>query len=298
MNSKLPPIDRTYDAISLDREYNARESVPSFQEEYDRYVEASLRTKQTLKAQSDIVYDLKSGETLDIYRASPDNAPLFLWIHGGYWRASSKEDNAFVALGLVPHGVSVAIMNYTLAPIASLDEIVRQVRAAAEFLHGGSRSQNIAAGPIAVGGSSAGGHLVGMLIAQGWRGSVVVNQGIWTALTLSGLFDLQPLRHTSVNSWLSLNEEDAIRNSPILNIPNNSDTHLIASVGGRETSEFRRQTADYATAWRAGGKACDIVAMPNHNHFDIALSLSDPNSPLVLELVRSIRQWPARSSRG
>ena len=87
MSSKLPPIYQTYDPISLDREYNARESVPSFQEEYDRYIEASLRAKQTLKAQSDIVYDLKSGEKLDIYRASPDNAPLFLWIHGGYWRA-------------------------------------------------------------------------------------------------------------------------------------------------------------------------------------------------------------------
>jgi arylformamidase len=296
MSSKPPPINETYDPISLDREYNARESVPSFQEEYDRYIEASLRAKRTLKAQSDIVYDLKSGETLDIYRAPADKAPLFLWIHGGYWRSSSKEDNAFVALGLVPHGVSVAVMNYTLAPIASLDEIVRQARAAAEFLRGGSRSQDIAAGPIAVGGSSAGGHLVGMLIAEGWRGSFVVTPGIWTALTLSGLFDLQPLRHTSVNSWLSLNEEDAIRNSPIHNIPNNSDTHLIASVGGRETSEFRRQTADYAAAWQAGGKTCDIVAMPNHNHFDIALSLSDPNSTLVLELVRSIRRWPTHQA--
>ncbi|MGA2054061.1 MAG: alpha/beta hydrolase [Bradyrhizobium sp.] len=298
MSSQLPPIYKAYDSISLDREYNARESVPSFQEEYDRYIEASLRAKQTLKAQSDIVYDLKSGEKLDIYRASADNAPLFLWIHGGYWRSSSKEDNAFVALGLVPHGVSVAVMNYTLAPIASLDEIVRQVRAAAEFLHNGSGSQNIAATPIAVGGSSAGGHLVGMLIAEGWGGSSVAAQGIGTALTLSGLFDLQPLRYTSVNSWLSLNEEDAIRNSPIRNIPSNSDTHLIASVGGRETSEFRRQTADYAAAWRTGGKACDIVAMPNYNHFDIALSLSDPDSPLVLELVRSIRRWPTSSSPG
>lgn len=296
MSRALPPIYKTYDPISLDREYNARESVPSFQQEYDRYIEASLRAKQTLKAQSDIVFDIKSGETLDIYRASPDNAPLFLWIHGGYWRSSSKEDNAFVALGLVPHGVSVAVMNYTLAPIASLDEIVRQVRAAAEFLRSGSGSQNIGAGPIAVGGSSAGGHLVGMLLAEGWGGSSVVAQGIGTALALSGLFDLQPLRHTSVNSWLSLNEEDAIRNSPIQHIPSNSDTHLIVSVGGRETSEFRRQTADYAAAWRAGGKACDIVAMPNHNHFDIALSLSDPNSPLVLELVRSIRRWPTTSS--
>ena len=72
-----------------------------------------------------------------------------------------------------------------------------------------------------------------MLIAQGWRGSAGVTQGIWTALTLSGLFDLQPLRLTSVNSWLSLSEEDAIRNSPILNIPGHSNTHLIASVGGR-----------------------------------------------------------------
>jgi len=84
--------------------------------------------------------------------------------------------------------------------------------------------------------------LLGMLIAEGWDGSSVVAQGIGTALTLSGLFDLQPLRYTSVNSWLSLNEEDAIRNSPIQHIPGNSNTHLIASVGGRE--ELCRKLGD------------------------------------------------------
>ena len=117
----------------LDRGYNARASVASFDVEYAKYVAASARVKAECSFTTH-VYDQVSGEKLDLYPAEP-GAPLFLWIHGGYWRASSKDDNAFVVPGLLNHGVSVAVLDYTLAPAVTLDEIVRQVRTAFAFLH-------------------------------------------------------------------------------------------------------------------------------------------------------------------
>jgi arylformamidase len=272
---------RGLDQATLDREYNARESVASFDAEYARCVAESERVLREIPRHADLVFDPQSGETLDLYPGEP-GGPLFVWIHGGYWRAGSKEDNAFVVPGLRAHGMSIAVVNYTLAPAVTLDEIVRQVRTAIAFLHRVRAQYGVGTGPMAVGGSSAGGHLVGMLLAEGWHHSFGVPFDIiGPALALSGLHDLEPLAHTHANAWLGLDAAAVARNSPVRLIPASSSAHLIASVGGLETREFKRQTADYAASWTDAGHACTTVDMPHHNHFDIALSLSDAQGALA-----------------
>lgn len=282
------PVYRSFDNATLDAEYNARESVASFDAEYALYVAESECVKREHAILPDIVYDAQSGETLDFYPAAPD-APIFLWIHGGYWRASSKDDNAFVVPGLNARGMAVAVMNYTLAPAAKLDEIVRQVRSAVAFLHANRSRFSTSAAPLAIGGSSAGGHLVGMLLAEGWhRDFDLPDDAIDVALALSGLFDIEPLRSTHINSWLDLDEGAIARNSPIRHIPKRSAVNLLASVGGLETSEFRRQTTDYAAAWGAAGHPVTPVDMPRHNHFNIALSLREPDGALARTVAEAI----------
>jgi acetyl esterase/lipase len=120
-------VYRNLTQAELDREYNARQSVPSFDAEYARYVAESERAKKRIRHHSDVIYDDRTGETMDIYPGQP-GAPVFLWVHGGYWRALSKDDNAFAAAGVVARGLAAAVPNYTLAPAVTLDEIVRQVR--------------------------------------------------------------------------------------------------------------------------------------------------------------------------
>ncbi|HEV2508813.1 alpha/beta hydrolase [Bosea sp. (in: a-proteobacteria)] len=287
------PVYRGFDRATLDREYNARESVASFDAEYAKYASVSAQVQREHERIAGIVYDEGSGETLDFYPAEP-GAPLFLWVHGGYWRASSKDDNAFVVPGPKAHGFAVAVMNYTLAPQASLDEIVRQTRAAVAFLH--ARRAQYGLGSLAVGGSSAGGHLVGMLLAGGWQADFgLPDDAIRVGLALSGLHDIEPLRSTHVDAWLCLDDAAIARNSPIRHIPRNSTTTLLASVGGLETSEFRRQTADYAAAWIAAGHRSEVIAMPRHNHFDIALDLASSDGVLAPALAAAMGAMPGRS---
>ncbi len=277
---------RGYDAAALDRQYNARESVASFDAEYAKYVDESARVQREIGHRAGIVYDKASGQTLDFYPAA-EGAPLFLWIHGGYWRASSSDDNAFAVRGLHAHGFAVAVLNYALAPSVTLDEIVRQVRAALAFLHRNRGELGLGPGRFVVGGSSAGGHLTAMLLGAGWQADLGLPADVVAVgLDLSGLHDLEPLLHTHINGWMHLDPGQIARNSPMRLIPARTSATLIASVGGRETDEFRRQTADYAAAWRAAGHAVRVVEMPDHNHFDLALSLSDPDGPLVREIVR------------
>lgn len=290
--TQAPILYRGMDRATLAREYDARGSVPSFDAEYARYLAGSQAVQREYRRIADIVYDAASGETLDIYPAEP-GAPLFLWIHGGYWRASSKDDNAFVVPGPKAQGMAVAVMNYTLAPQASLDEIVRQTRTALAFLHRERARYDF--GPIAIGGSSAGGHLTAMLLAGGWHADFGLDENaVEVALDLSGLHDLEPLRHVDVNDWLSLDDASIARNSPLRHIPARSRTTLISAVGGLETSEFRRQTAAFATAWAEAGHRGDTVAMPRHNHFDIALSLGEHDSLLAAKIAAALRQQTAR----
>lgn len=281
---------RRYAPEELDRQYDARASVASFDAEYARYVAASDAVLAAVPRVCDLCYDETSGETLDFYSAGR-RAPVFLWIHGGYWRALCKEDNAFVVAGLVPHGVSVAVMNYSLAPAVGIGEIVRQVRRAAAWLHRYGDTLGADTRRLHVGGSSAGGHLTGMMLAGGWHDAFgFPEDGIGTALALSGLHDLRPLRHTRIDGWMRFDDASVVAQSPILAVPRRASAHLLAAVGGRETDEFRRQTRDYLARWRAAGNRGDEIAMPDHNHFDIALSLGDPQGVLARAVVGSIRR--------
>ena len=280
---------RGLDGAALEREYNARASVPSFDAEFARYVSDSARVRRDFPRSPDIVYDATSGETLDLYPAAA-GAPVFVWLHGGYWRLGSTADNAFVVPGLAAHGFAVAVVNYTLAPAATLDEIARQVRSAIGFLHRNRATYGLAPRPLVVGGSSAGGQLVGMILESGWQQAAGVPEDVVdVALALSGLYELEPLRHMSVDGWLRLDDAAIERNSPIRHVPARSGARLIAAVGGQETTEFRRQTADYVAAWVAAGHAAETVDMPRHNHFDLALSLREPEGPLVRAVVAAVR---------
>lgn len=282
------PLYRGMDRAMLERQYNARASVASYEAEHLAYVRESAHVKQILHNCETVIYDHPSGEKLDLYGAAPGR-PVFLWVHGGYWRAGSRHDNAFAAGGLVPHGVAVAVMDYTLAPAARIAEIVRQVRSAVAWLQRHGSVLGLRTDRVHVGGSSAGGHLVGMLLTDGWPSTFgLPRHPIGTALALSGLYDLEPLRYVHVNEWMCFTRPEIAQHSPERWIPARSDARLIASVGGRETDEFRRQTASYAQRWQEAGHALRIVDMPEHNHFDIARSLSQPDGALVQAIVQEI----------
>ena len=275
-------IWRGMDLAVLDREYNARASVPDFEAEVLRYVTLSAAARAALPMRPGLVFDPESGCALDWFPGAR-GGPVLLWVHGGYWRALSKADQSLVAPGLVAAGAHVAVMDYTLAPAATLDQIVHQTRLALAWV--ASHAAGMGADParLYAGGSSAGGHLCGMLMAQGWHGSYGLAPGaLRGAVALSGLYDLEPVRLSHVNAWLGLDAQTARRLSPLHLIPQAGAPapRLLASYGGQETSEFKRQTEDYAAAWVAAGHAALVLPQPVRNHFNAVVALGQPGDPL------------------
>ena len=278
----MPALYRQYDRAALDVQYNARATVPDIQPILAQYTAQSRAARETLPCVADVAYGDHPDELLDIFPAAPRaGAPVFVFIHGGYWRLLSKDDSCNMAPAFTRAGAVVVTVNYSLAPAVTLDRIVDQNRRALAWVyrhiarHGGDPRR------IHVCGSSAGGHLVGMLLAGGWHARYGVPADVVAgAAPLSGLFDLRPLVHTHVNEWMRMSPADAERNSPAL-LPPGAACPLLASYGATETDEFKRQTDDYLQAWRARGLPARYVPMPDTNHYDIVLSLNDPASPLT-----------------
>jgi arylformamidase len=157
---------------------------------------------------------------------------------------------------------------------------VRSVRSSVAWLHKNASTYGIDPGRMFAGGSSAGGHLTGMLLAPGWQGDYgLPEDAIRGGVGLSGLYDIRPLCGTHINEWMRLYPDQAERLSPMFQLPNLS-LPLVLAVGGLETDGFKNQTNAYESAWRAKGYPVTRVHASERNHFNLLCDMAVPNSPL------------------
>ena len=283
-------VYRDFDQDALEREYSARDTVSEevFEKVIGDYAVESARMRESMDCRLDVSFGSSPDEVVDIFPAG-ENAPVFIWVHGGYWRMLSHKESSFMAETFVRRGAAVVAVNYSLAPAARLDTIVDQCRRAVAWVYHNAGEFGIDRERIFIGGSSAGGHLVGMLIAAGWHADAdVPTDVIKGCCALSGIYDLEPIRLSLPNSWLDLDEEAARRNSPIHFVPERDGCPLIVSYGGNETSEFKRQTDEFAAAWRSRGFAAEHVDMADTNHFDIVMDFLDPDGALTGAVCRQM----------
>lgn len=276
----------------LDRQYNARATVDDAGLFLADYARESAAARAAVAGQLGVPYGEHPDETIDVFPAAKPGSPIFFFIHGGYWRALSKDDSSFMAPAFVAAGATVVAVNYSLAPEASLDRIVEQCRRALAFVHREAARFNGDAARIHVSGSSAGGHLTGMMLAGGWHADFGVPPSVvHSASPISGIFDLRPLLHTHINAWAKLDEAAALRLSPEFHLPAQGG-EIVVSCGAMETEEFVRQSHDYLAAWQARGFPGRFVAMPGTNHFDIIMSFRNPASPLTRAIFEAMELAP------
>ena len=269
-----------FDQETLDTEYLISQTVPAIEPFLEDYARLSEEARGLPGAREDVAYGDTPQEVVDVFPAG-ENAPVFVFIHGGYWRMLSQKESSFMAPTMVPRGIAVISVNYTLVSEgASITEIVRQCRAAITWTYKNARDFGGDPDRIFVGGSSAGGHLTGMMVAGGWHDDFGIPEDtIKGAAPLSGLHDLEPVRLSCVNEWAKLDEDEARQNSPVHHLPDNG-CPLIVTYGASETNEFKRQSALLADAWTEKGWTADLFEHPDRNHFDIVFDLGDPDSLL------------------
>lgn len=265
----------------LESEYNPRVRVPEFAEFFSRWKHFALAARETLEARLDLRYGPAPAERLDFFPAAGPASPLLIFVHGGYWRALDKADFSWIAPPYVVAGISVAVLNYGLAPATPLLTIVEQVRRACAWLHLNSRALNVDASRIVCSGHSAGGHLTAMMIATDWPGvwATFPQRLLSAAVTLSGLFDLEPLsRAEFLRHDLKLDRVLTRALSPAC-LPWRNDVPVLRAVGAQESSEFHRQSELLAGHWP---QACrrPLIDVPDCHHFSVCEAFTTPGSEL------------------
>ena len=267
---------------TLEAEYSNRVLVPEHPAIFERWRRDSAAFRVSASCVLDLAYGTEPRHRLDIFHA-PNPRGTVVFIHGGYWRSLDKSDFSFVAAPFIAARLSVAAINYRLCPTVHLSEVVEDCRDALAWLLKNGRDYQLSMERIALAGHSAGGHLVSMLYAADWQQRNCDASGIIGGMALSGVYDLEPLIHCSMNAELRLNHQLASAVSPI-NLESLLKVPLHLAVGVLESRAFRTQSRQLSAAWP---QICETPQeVEGANHFTIVDSFVQPGHPTLERVLR------------
>ena len=248
---------------------------------------ADIRMKPN--AQIYQAYGLGERETFDYFYSGNPNGPLLMYIHGGYWQRGDKSMYSFISESFVKHGVSVAVLNYDLTPSVRMGQIPPQIRKAIAWCFHHSNELKFDKNSLHISGHSAGGHLGALMMATDWPkyDKQLPAELIKSATLISGVFDLEPIVHTSLNEGPQMDIAEAIAESPLF-IPPITNAPLLLAYGGDETDEFHRQSKDYANKFRTSERDIEVYEVPEADHFDELDKLAEDDSIFFEKVLKLI----------
>lgn len=256
-----------------DAAYNNGQAVPSWTETFTRWTEESAAIRSRHAATMDLPYGSGERQKTDLYPGRDPGRPCLVYFHGGYWMRNSREMFAVLGEGVAAHGWSVAIPGYTLAPAASLAQIVGECSTALDWLAAKGPDHGIA-GPLIVAGWSAGGHLAAMALSH---------EAVAAGLAISGIFELAPLVDTYLNETLSLSPAEIADLSPLRRPP--VPKPLAITYGERELPALVANShAMHAARMRAGAPG-PLLPVPDADHFSILDTMRQADGALTRALL-------------
>jgi len=270
--------------------YRIRDFVHDFDAIAAEFAERSRALERRARIRSDIAYGPRPRETLDLLlpEKQSTDAPLHVFVHGGYWRSGETADYRFVAEPVLAAGGLVALVEYDLMPGQRLPTLIDQVRRAVHWLQAHAAELGAAPDRTTVSGHSAGAHLVSYLAAAGvdekTRPLLPELKGL---LLLSGIYDLSEIPDSFLKHEAEMNLEEATAWSPLDATPCETLIRIIA-YGADETPPFHEQAAALHHRIATEGQASELLPLPGRNHMNVVLDLADADSLLgrrLLDLV-------------
>ena len=269
--------------MNFDQQFNLRKRHP-FAKYYLLANEIqSAITRLTHSCSIDISYGDSTGQKLDIFPAKQTNSPVFVFIHGGYFRALDKKQYSFIANPFIKAGCTTVLVNYDLAPSVSVEQIIEQNIKAYQWIYQNIKQYNGDNSNIVICGHSVGAFLTAKIIEHNWP--TQIQQSIKGAALLSGLYDLNQLKQSFLNQWLKLTDNDANQLNPTLQ---NSECFppLVIAVGENETQVFIQQSQNYHQQLPTKTTLHQIMLMKNHNHYTVARQLGKVDSDLTKAILK------------
>src|SRR4051812_17938144 len=282
MSTPFEPLDwRGMSQQERDLGLNNGVAVPASVDIVAGWDKRSAAMRARYSGHLDVRYGPRERNRIDFLKCT-DGGPTLLFIHGGYWQTRAKETFATFAEGPMAHGINVALIGYTLAPDATLDEIVTEIHAGIDYLAGQLPALGAAPSGIVVSGWSAGGHLTSMALS---------NPHVRAGMAISGIYDLEPIRHSYLNIKLGLDEAMSRRNAPMM-MAGGAPKPLSLVVGSAELPLLRKQTVDFACHRARYGLPVSYEEIPGANHFTIMDELASPTGRITT-LIRQLLERTA-----
>lgn len=272
-------------ALDLERQFN-----PQANPEIDVRGEFELRARLSEEARQRMrgIYDVRYGpgpqQLLDIYPAGEGDSAIHVYIHGGYWRMGGKSNQSLFAEPFAQHSIPTVMPTYDLCPQITLDELVVEVLDAIEWVYRNASTVGGDGRKIYLSGSSVGAHLCAIALAHDWQQRGLPADFICGAALFTGIYDIEPAMHTSINLLVGLTPEVARRNSPMFTPPR-LPVPILLQTGGDEPAGWQAQTIDYEKVCREAGCPTQLFVLQGETHFSIMRSLASPLHPLTQKMI-------------
>ncbi len=271
----------------MEFQYNPRVSVPEYPDLAKIRAAQAKNVRDRAKSWLNLPYGASPREILDIYPADEPRGAVLVYIHGGYWRSGSKEDNCNFVPTFTKRGATVVLVEYDLCPNVTVTDIVRQTRSSIAWV-----SKNIARysgdpRKIFISGHSAGAHLTAMALAHDWAGEGLPADLIKGAVATSGVFDLEMVMKISVQEQVRMTPEIAQQNNPFL-YPPKVKCPVVVAVGGAEPKGWQQMSVDYFKYCKEQGMNAEYLVVPGVNHYTMSEQLLGASSPLTQAMIKQM----------
>lgn len=267
-----------FSRVELDKAYNNSLAVSNSTELIGEWATRSELARNELRGLISVPYGSNEYQSYDLFSAG-EGTPLVAFVHGGFWQNRSKNDFSFIAPNLVKAGISVAILGYTLAPFATIDQIVSDTRDGVRAIHAAARKMSPKHDHIWLIGWSAGAHLITMALDE----PCVIG-----GTAISGIFDLEPIQNCYVNDKLNLTPQSAMQNSPI-RLTSHFGKELDLFVGDAELPEIIKQTLDFSNYRKVFVQKGLTDLLKGVNHYSIIDELVNPNGSIFSSIHDRVR---------
>ena len=278
MTSKASLVFLDYDQQALDAAYDQAAYAPNREQLIRRRESDSAAVRARLGEPERFAYGSAEIEQLDLYRAAGDRRPMFVFIHGGAWRAGRAAGYAGPAEMLTAAGAHYVVPDFSWVQDAAgdLTVLADQVRRAIAWVYRNAARFGGDPSRLYLGGQSSGGHLAAVAMTTDWRRQFELPADIIKGgLLISGMYELAPVRLSKRSAYVAFDDVCVEALSPIRHL-DQLHAPVVVAYGTCETPEFQRQNREFAAAVAAAGKPVRLLVGEHYNHFELPETLGNP----------------------
>ena len=282
------PVTDSNSPNLYDYDFKLRERHPNFQNYFDRNETLSEETREAYQHKFDQSYGVHSLQTIDVVPAPQKNAPVFVFIHGGFWKSLDKRPYHFTARPFLENGCAAAHINYLLAPNASMAEIVANIKEAFKWIQHNASNFNGNPAKLHIAGHSAGAHLALTTAIDMESHDDPISRSVKSVLCISGIFDLDPIRQSYLKAKLKFDDTTINKFSPLRRENLILNTPVFFAVGGDETNQFLEQSRNMHERLKAANIPSSHAVIPELNHFDIVYEIALPKGLIAKPALETV----------